>query len=109
MIWSKNKIASIEYPFLHDALYSINRIVPSFRSVYMDREGGLALKFDKELSEDEIKGVRFELRYFGPYSAAPVGPSAEELVYGRTHLFTDSSSGTYTQVFSDDIDYRKLD
>ena len=108
MIWSKNEIADIKYPFLHDAIYCINRVVPSFRSVYMDGEGGLALKFDKELTEDEIKGVRFELRYFGPYSAAPVGPSAEELAYGRTHSFTDLPSGTYTQVFSDDIDYRTL-
>lgn len=109
MLWLKNEISEIRFPFLHDAIYSINRIVPSFRYVYMDGNGGVALRFDEELTEEQIKGVRFELRYFGPYSAAPIGPSGEELKYGQTHSYTDNLAETYTQVFSDDdVDYREL-
>lgn len=111
MTWRNIDIEKIQYDFLHDAIYSINRIVPGFSHVYMDGEGELALMFNGELTEEQIKGIRFELRPFGPYDAAPVGPSAEELVYGRTHVYRDREDGSVqTEVYSPDgINYRMLD
>lgn len=110
MFITKKDIQSVEYPVLHDCLYIINRIFPQFSSCYMDGNGELALKFNGILSDDDIKGILFELSSIEhtPYSAAPYGPPAMELKYGRTHSFSDDD--TYTQVFSKDgWDYRVMD
>ena len=110
MVISREDIQSVEFPVLHDCLYLINRAYPQFRSCYMDGCGELALKFDGVLSDDAIRDVLFILSDIEstPYSPAPIGPSAMELKYGRTHSISDDDS--YTQVFSKDgWDYRRMD
>lgn len=109
MHWNKNEIADVQYDFLHDALYLINLHTPGFVSCYMDKSGELALTFEGELTEDQIKGALFELNieFLSPYSAAPIGPSAEELKYGQTHEYCYNTERTV--VYSrDGIDYRRV-
>ena len=109
MFITKNEISTVEYPILHDCLYEINLITPSFRSCYMDRSGELALQFNGILSDDEIRGILFSLSAIEdtPYSPAPVGPSAMQLKYGVTHHFDDERG--ITEVYSKDgWDYRRF-
>ena len=108
MFITKNEISTVEYPILHDCLYEINLITPSFRSCYMDRGGELALQFDGILTEDEIRGALFSLSAIEdtPYSPASIGPSAMELKYGVTHRFDEERN--ITEVYSKDgWDYRR--
>lgn len=117
MFWHKSEIEKIQYDFLHDAIYNINRILPSFRFVCMDGNGELALTFDGELTQEQIKDVLFELRPFGPYDPAPVGPSAEKLDYRKSYVYKHCwayfekrvDSSVLTEIYSrDGIDYRKV-
>jgi hypothetical protein len=105
MYWTKDKLGEIEFPFLHDAVMSINRYYP-VRSVYMDVKGGVCITVEADLERKQIQDCLFELHYFGPYSAAPVGPSAEELKVGVN--FGWNADG-YTELYSEDgVDYRTL-
>lgn len=106
MMIFKSEIEKVQYGFLHDALLQISRIVPGFMSCYMDKQGELAINFDRDLTLDEIKGVLFELHPFSRYDAAPVGPSAEEVEHGRDFAYRAKGMSVYSR---DGIDYRKVD
>lgn len=104
MIIDREDIKNVKYAQLHDSLYIIAKAYPSFYSCYMDGDGELALSFDKELSNEEVKDILFELDSIKltPYSPAPDGPDAMVLKYGRTHVYRDTKLGTKTEVYSPD-------
>lgn len=95
----------ITFPFLHDAVYCIQRIFNTFRSCYMDRNGGVCLRFAGELTVEQIQQVLFELHYFGPYSASPDGPAAEIAIRCRDYDWSDGRTLVYSRPW---VDYRKL-
>jgi len=106
MFWTKEELKDIPYEFLHDAVYCISRIFPVL-SVYMDSKGGLAIKIDKDLERHEIQDCLFNLHYYGPYAAAPEGPSAESACLGHDFNWTQDGK---TMIFSHDgVDYRHLE
>ena len=85
------KIEEIPYNFLRE---TINNIDKEFKKCYMDSEGGCAITFSREMSEEEICEV---LRYFNPYAISVEIFENYDYKNGDTIIFTPEG-----------IDYREV-
>lgn len=85
------KIEEIPYNFLRESIINTNK---EFKKCYMDSEGGCAITFSGEMSEEEICEV---LRYFDPYALSIKMFEDFEYKNGDTIIFTPEG-----------IDYREV-
>lgn len=94
-----NNYKDIPFDFLHDAAMVISKR-HKLKSIYMDKQGGVALTFQGKLSEEQVKDILLSL------SPNPNKCSDDyTLEYSLHYSYSNNMQETY--VYSeDDIDYR---
>lgn len=105
MIW--HKVEEINNPFIHDAVLLCTLKGMSLRSVYMDQNGELAIRFNGKLSEQDIA---FCLDCFNPYPNAETRLSDIHPINMVDYVIqNDHQDGYSTEIYSQEgIDYRNL-
>lgn len=90
-----------DYPFLHKVATILSKKYP-FYDIYMDKQGGLCIDFDKALSETEVKDI---LHIIHPKGKDYTNVELSPLNYSIKQ-YTEEPE---TLVFSEDgFDYRNL-
>ena len=105
MIW--NNVNEIDIPFVHDAVLLCALAGMQLRSVYMDPNGELAIRFNDKLSE---KNIAFVLMQLNPYPNAETSINDIHPVNMIDYAIqNDHQTGYSTEIYSlEGIDYRNL-
>lgn len=95
-------IEDIQYPFLHDAVFLMDKYTEGFKKVYIDPDGGCAITLKGELTEEQIKRALFDL---DPNITCESSIDDYKPEYFRDFDYLKGDTLIYTK---DNIDYRTL-
>lgn len=91
-----------EYPQFHDAILLCEYMGLQWKSIYMDREGGLAISFKGKLNEEQVKTV---LTHFKDIIDGDTNVEKISCEYLKDYEYEDDITRIYTP---DGYDYRNL-